>query len=388
MRIADVCGFYAPRGGGVRSYVEQKFEAARLHGHDLTIIAPGDSTREETRPSGRILWIESPPMPFDVAYRRFDRPTPVWEALTRVQPDFVEGSSPWLGGWIAGHWPGAAPRAFVFHQDFVAAYPQTLLGRLMQAEAVDRLFEPWWRRLRQLSARFDLTVAAGDWLARRLTGLGIERAVAAPFGIEPGRFSPKLRDEGLRRRLLAACGVGPEGALVLAVGRLHPEKRPRLLIEGFARARTASRRPLGLALVGEGPLRLQVEHLARRHAGVHLLGAVSDRELLARIYASADLLIHGSTAETFGLAIAEAIASGLPVAAPDGGGAAELARLGCSRLYIPGDRDGLASAVLGLLADGRCRVAAPAPTSDQHFARLFALYRGVIEARRAAREAA
>ena len=382
MRIVDVCGFYAPGGGGVRSYVEQKFQAAQVHGHELTVIAPGEANREEARPAGRILWIESPAMPFDPVYRRFDRPEPVWDAITALAPDVIEGSSPWRGGWIAGHWPGEAARAFVFHQDFVAGYPQTLLGGVMKAGTVDRLFEPWWERMRRLSARFDVTVAAGEWLARRLAGFGVHRPVAVPFGIEPGRFSSALRDEALRRRLLDACGAGPNAALVLAVGRLHPEKRPHVLIEGFARARAASARELALVLVGDGPARVQAGRLARRHGGVHMLGAVADRDLLARIYASGDLLIHGSSAETFGLVVAEAVASSLPVVAPDAGGAPELARLGASRLYPPGNRAALTAAMLDLLAQPLSRSATAVPTSDEHFAKLFGLYRDLLEERR------
>ena len=201
MRIVDVCGFYAPGGGGVRSYVEQKFQAAQMHGHELTVIAPGQANREEVRPSGRILWIESPAMPFDPAYRRFDRPGPVWNAISAMAPDVVEGSSPWRGGWIAGHWPGEAARAFVFHQDFVAGYPQTLLGAVMQAGTVDRLFEPWWERMRRLSARFDVTVAAGDWLARRLAGSPASACIG-PWPC-PSASSPAVSRPAIGTR---ACG--------------------------------------------------------------------------------------------------------------------------------------------------------------------------------------
>ena len=52
-------------------------------------------------------------------------------------------------------------------------------------------------------------------------------------------------------------------------------------------------------------------------------GEIRDRALLARYYASADVLVHGSAAETYGLVVAEAICSGLPVVVPDRGGAAK-----------------------------------------------------------------
>lgn len=375
MRIADVCGFYAPRGGGVRTYVEQKFAAALAHGYDLTVIAPAPEDGVEERPGGRIVWIESPAMPFDPAYCRFARAEPVWRALDRADPDIVEGSSPWFGGWLAGAWPGQAVRSLVFHQDFVAALPGTVLGGMLSAEAVDWLFLPYWAHLRRLSERFDVTVTSGVWLAERLAQFGVHRAVAAPFGVEPDRFSHALRDPALRRELLGCCGIGEGGRLLLAVGRLHREKQHRLLIEGVALARQWSETPLGLVIAGEGSLRPQLERQIERVSGAHLMGGVSDRELLARIYASADVLVHGSAAETYGLVVAEALASGLPVVAPAAGGAAELARSGHARLYAPGDAAAMAEALLDLLASEPPPRSARLPTAPEHFDALFSLYR-------------
>ena len=382
MRIADVCGFYAPRGGGVRRYAEQKFAAARRRGHDLTLIAPGREAKIETRAGGRIVWVESPPMPFDPDYRRFARPGPVWRILDGAAPDVVEGSSPWRGGWIAAHWPGAAVRSFVFHQDFVAGYPHTLLDRLVAPAVIDRLFAPYWARLRALSAAFDVTVAGGEWLARRLAGFGVHCPVAIPLGIEPGRFSPDRADPMLRAELLALCGAPPSGRLLLAVGRFHPEKRHATIIDGFVRARERSPSPLGLVLVGDGLARRGIERAARRAGGVHLLGEVDDRARLARLYASADVLVHGSAAETYGMAVAEALASGLPVVVPAGGGAADLAGAGPSRLHPPGDAAALAAGLLDLLAVPAPRVPADIPTADAHFDALFGLYERLLAARR------
>src|SRR6185312_8904173 len=42
MRIADVCAFYTPAGGGVRTYVEAKLKAAPRFGHEMIVIAPGE----------------------------------------------------------------------------------------------------------------------------------------------------------------------------------------------------------------------------------------------------------------------------------------------------------------------------------------------------------
>ena len=374
MKIVDVCGFYSETGGGVRSYVHHKLEAARAAGHELTVIAPGAESRVQDVAGGRIAWVKSPLMPFDANYRRFTGHREVFAVLDAERPDVVEGSSPWHSGWLAAHWPGRAVRALIFHQDFVAGYPYTALGGVLPLPRIDGLFAPYWRHIRRLSARYDVTVTGGEWLARRLEGFGIANARAVPFGIEKGRFSPTRRDEAVRRRLLALSGASPEGRLLIAVGRFHPEKRQLTLIEAFARARE-TRPDLGLVLIGDGLMRRQVERAAARTANVHLLGAETDRDRLATLYASADLLIHGSGAETYGLVVAEAIASGLPVVVPDVGGAADLASGGRGRTYPLGDADACAAAILAALSAEGEHVPPISPAySDDHFVKLFALY--------------
>ena len=380
MKIVDVNGFYAEAGGGVRRYVDAKFAAAHRAGHELTVIAPGAASRVEARVGGQVVWVKSPPMPFDPRYRRFADVTEAWRAIEMAAPDVIEGSSPWRGGTIAATWPGRAVRALVFHQDVVAGYAHTLLDRWLSREAIDVLAAPWWARLRKLSARFDVTVAGGEWLARRLAAHEVANALAVPFGIEAGGFGHERRDAGLRAELLARCGATVNGRLLLAVSRFHPEKRLPTVIDAFARARRA-RPDLGLVVVGDGLARGAVEQAAARAGHVALIGAVDDRGELARLLASADLLVHGSGAETYGLAVAEAIVSGLTVVVPDSGGAADLAPRGTGLTYRTGDAAACARAILAALDGGAKPPTAPPPgSSDDHFAALFALYEGLAEA--------
>jgi alpha-1,6-mannosyltransferase len=373
MKIVDVCGFYSETGGGVRSYVHHKFDAARAAGHDLTVIAPGADSRIDAFRGGKIAWVKSPLMPFDANYRRFVGSREVFAVLDAERPDVVEGSSPWRSGWLAAHWPGRAARALIFHQDFVAGYPYTALSGVMPLRRIDGLFAPYWRHVRRLSQRYDVTVTGGEWLARRLEGFGVANARAVPFGIERGLFSPDRRDEALRRDLLALCGASPNGKLLIAVGRFHPEKRQPMLIEAFAKARE-TRPDLGLVLIGDGLARKAVERAARKAGHVHLLGAVTDRERLAALYASADLLIHGSGAETYGLVVAEAMASGLRVVVPDAGGAADLAKEGRGSTYPLGNVAGCTAAIRDATSETPPNLPANTSYSDDHFKSLFALY--------------
>ena len=392
MRIADVCEFYSPTGGGVRRYVNQKLEYARRFGHELTIVAPGPETRMESVPGGVIAWVKSPYLPFDRNYRMFWRAADVWRTLDALAPDLVEGSSPWRGGWLAAHWRGPAARVFFLHMDPVAVYPQTLLGGVLGGERVDRMFGWFWSYLRRLSNRYDAAIVTNPVLGSRFSRFGLKNIEVAPFGVARANFSPDFRDLQTRREMLAACGLGEDAALLIAVGRHHPEKRIKTLIEAVTKAQ--QKQPVGLFLIGDGFFRATVERWAGRARHIHVAGQVEDRERLARLVASADALIHGSAAETFGLVLAEALCSGTPLIVPDAGASSTFAAPAFAETYRAGDADGAAAAILRLLAKDRATLSRAAfaaaetgvLTVEQHFQALFSIYDRIADETRSSRK--
>lgn len=385
MKIVDVAEFYADRGGGVRTYINQKLAHGAAAGHEVVVVAPGPRDGEEERHGGRVVWIAGPPMPLDPRYYVLWNEKAVRAALDRERPDVVEGSSPWSGGWFAARWPGEAAKSFIFHADPVAVYPQTFFGGLIGPERVDRLFGWYWGYLRRLSAHFDTTVVAGQWLADKLARFGVSNPVAVPFGIDKEHFGPHLRDEAVRAELLARCGAPADAALLVNVSRFHPEKRLGTLLEAFARVRT--RRPAGLVIFGDGPLRPWVARRAASIPGVHLAGFTSSRAELATALASCDVMIHGSAAETYGLVVAEGLCSGLPLVVPRVGGAHDLAAADYAESYRPGDAPGCAVAIERLLHRDRealraavARAAAErVGTMADHFAQLFGHYQALVD---------
>jgi len=385
MKIIDVAEFYADLGGGVRTYINQKLEAGARAGHEVVVVAPGPEDGEEERLGGRICWVKGPPMPLDSRYYVLWREEAVHRILDREAPDVVEGSSPWSGGWFVARWPGHAVKTFIFHQDPVAVYPQTFLGHHLGIDRVDQMFSWYWAYLRSLSARFDATVVSGEWLAEKLHRFGLHRAEAVPFGIDKAQFSPSLRDPVVRKQMLERCGVGEEASLLVNISRFHPEKRLGTLLAAFRRA--SARRPMGLVIYGDGPLRRWVERNAAGVPGVHLAGFVSDRDEIAKSLASADAMLHGSSAETYGLVVAEAVCSGLPIIVPNQGGAADLADPSYAETYAPGDVADCSAAIEALLARDRdvlvagCARAAQREigTMDDHFDQLFELYERLVE---------
>lgn len=388
MRVVDVAEFYSPTGGGVRTYIDRKFEAAAQLGHELFVIAPGPRDHFEARAAGGVIQICAPRLPFDANYHVFWDAEPVHQRLDALAPHLVEASSPWRGAEIVARWAGSAPRAMFMHADPVASYPQRWLAPIANPAQIDRLFGWFWSYLRGLTSRFGSVVTGGAWLADRLTAQGVDGVASVPLGINRDAFSPARRDEGLRSRLLAACACPDNAKLVLGVGRFHPEKRWPMVIEAAKRARVDG--PLGLVLIGDGIDRKRVARAAAGDPYVKILPPIRDRALLAAHLASADLLVHGCESETFGLIPAEAMASGVPVVGPDRGGFAHLAEPATCETYRAGDTASAAAAIRRMVA--RDPVALKAAANDaaarvrrdsDHFAELFSHYQSIAASGRA-----
>jgi alpha-1,6-mannosyltransferase len=129
--------------------------------------------------------------------------------------------------------------------------------------------------------------------------------------------------------------------------------------------------------------------VGRGHPGggrVTWLPYLVDREALADLFAAADLYVAPSPSETFGLAAAEAMASGTPVLCADLGGVAE--RVSASEAgatFTAGDPSALAAAAVRLFerSEPALRVRARDYAERHHswdrvFDRLFELYRDVV----------
>lgn len=388
MRVVDVAEFYSPTGGGVRTYIDRKFEAAAQLGHELFVIAPGSRDSFEPRAAGGVIQVRAPRLPFDANYHVFWDAEPVHRHLEALAPDLVEASSPWRGAGIVASWAGRAPRAMFMHADPVASYPQRWLAPIASPRQIDQLFGWFWSYLRRLTSRFGTVVTGGPWLAERLEGQGVNAVASVPLGIDRGAFSPAMRDEDLRARLLSLCGCSANAKLVLGVGRFHPEKRWPMVIEAAMRARSDA--PLGLVLIGDGMDRARVARAAAGSPHVQILPPIRDRALLAAHLASADALVHGCESETFGLIPAEAMACGVPVVGPDRGGFAHLARPATSEVYRAGDVAAATAALRRLLARDPAILKAAAIDAAamvrrdiDHFADLFDHYRSVAADARA-----
>jgi alpha-1,6-mannosyltransferase len=377
MRIVDVCAFYTPAGGGVKTYVDRKLSGARDLGHEIVVIAPGARDAVVARgPDATLVTIASPRFPLDLGYRYFADEAKLHRVLSAWRPDFVEVSSPWASASMVGRWKGAVPRALLMHCDPLSAYAYRWFGGVADLATIDRGFERFWRHLRALDAKFDYIVCANDNLTERLRQGGVRGATTVKMGVQSDVFSPRHRDAEVRRQLLALCGLGPDATLLLGVGRYSPEKRWGMVIDAAISAGTAL--PLGLVLVGDGRSRPGLVVAAAGSPHVVIGRAIGDRATLAAMMASSDALVHGCEAETFCMAAAEARASGLPIIVPDRGGAADHADGFPNLRYGATNRTALRQAMTEFAhrphAFGISGEVRATRTIDDHFRELFALY--------------
>jgi alpha-1,6-mannosyltransferase len=389
MRIVDVCAFYSPFGGGVRTYVDAKLRVASHFGHELIVIAPGEQNSVRRIGPGAVLaTIASPTLPVDRKYRYFDDEAALHRLLDAWQPDHVEASSPWSSATMVGRWQGAATRSLVMHADPLAAYAYRWLGGLVPTPVIDRWFARFWSHLRGLDGMFDLVVCANDSLTARLRDGRVHGAETIRMGVEPGLFSPRLRNLELRTNILESLGLDSSAVLLIGVGRLAGEKRWDMVVR--AAGECARGRRIGLLLVGEGPKRRKLLQLADRLGHVALVPGVADRAELARLLASADALVHGCEAETFSMVAAEARASGIPLIVPDRGAAADHLVPGAGFAYRAACQRSLESAIHGFVDRGpelqRALAArhSEVRTINEHFEELFSRYAMLDERRTSA----
>lgn len=379
MRIVDVCAFYSPQGGGVRTYVEAKLRTAARFGHEVIVIAPGEREEIVKRgPGAYLVTIPAPTLPVDRRYRYFDDQRLLHRTLDAWQPDHVEASSPWSSATMVGRWQGSATRSLVMHADPMAAYAYRWLGGIAPRETIDRWFGWFWRHLRGLGRMFDTVVCGNSGLTERLAAGGLSNAETIRMGVEPGLFSPSLRLTEVREAALASLGLPRDALFLLAVGRFSAEKRWEMVLR--AAGECGRKLPVGLLLVGDGVKRQKLQLIADRYRNVALHAPIRDRSELALLLASADALVHGCESETFCLVAAEARASGVPLIVPAGGAAADQLAEGAGTTYAAGRERSLERAIARFINRGpelqRAAAvrASRSRTMDEHFAELFARY--------------
>jgi len=306
VRVAIVAESFLPNVNGVSNSVLRILEHLRRTGHEALVIAPdnppGQPRADRIHDGVRVHRVPSRMFP-KVTTLPLGVPMPrMLSVLRGFDPDVMHLASPALlgyGGVKAARRLGV-PTVAVYQTDvpgFAASYGIPMTARAAWA---------WFRHLHSLA---DRTLAPSSVTMESLVAHGFPRLHQWARGVDVLRFAPSARSAALRRRW------SPEGKQIVGfVGRLAPEKHAERL------AALAANESVQLVIVGDG---VDQRKLQLAMPTAVFTGALYGEEL-AEAYASMDVFVHTGEHETFCQVVQEALASGLPVIAPDAGGPRDL----------------------------------------------------------------
>jgi glycosyltransferase involved in cell wall biosynthesis len=203
-------------------------------------------------------------------------------------------------------------------------------------------------------------ICPSQWTARALAAeyrVPAARIRVVEPGVDRRRAAAKGRSAGSPRESRESAS-GADALNLLCVGTLTPRKGHSLLFEALAELRD---RRWHLTCAGSithdvatvAALEKQLDRLALR-SRVSLLGHL-DPDALERHYERADLFVLPSYLEGYGMALAEAVARGIPVVSTTGGAIPEAVPAAASILVPPGDGRALLKALATLLDDAPAR---------------------------------
>jgi sugar transferase (PEP-CTERM/EpsH1 system associated) len=201
----------------------------------------------------------------------------------------------------------------------------------------------------------DAVLSVSSRLAEKMAaqvGFPLDRIRVIRNGVDVERFRPRSKSL-LRARL----GLAPDALVVGTIGRFVPVKDQRSLINAIALLR-ADGVDCSAVLVGDGPLREELQRLAAGHgvaSHVHFLG---ERRDVHEIIPAFDVFALVSVSEGMSNTTMEAMASGVPVVATRVGGADEIVVDGTTGRLVPASNpQALVAALKALLNDERLRTA-------------------------------
>lgn len=350
MRIAIVTPVFPPYRGGIGSVAASQASAFTRAGDDVTVFTP--DWGENLSASGYKLELLLPLLKFGNAailpqllwkLRNFDR--------VIFHYPFFGSAELLLSGAVAKE----KLRIF-YHMDVVGRGWLALFFKFHRRFILPKIMA---RAGKIFVTTFDY-VASG-YLADLLKK-ETNKFVEVPLTVNKEKFKKREKDP----RLLARLNISPENKIILFVGGLdsaHYFKGVDVLLYAFKKFISTQNYKLKaisykLIIVGSGNLRSSYETLVKELGISDFLifaGSVSEEDL-PKYYNLADLFVFPSIdrSEAFGLALLEALTSGVPVIASNLPGVRTLIKEGTTGyLVCPGDHHALAQKIFDYFVDSK-----------------------------------
>jgi phosphatidyl-myo-inositol alpha-mannosyltransferase len=326
VRIALVCPYAWEASGGVQVHVRNL--AARLleRGHEATVLAP--TTVAPSEP-----WVRSVGRPVRIPYRGTVAPIAPLSyrrtraALEALRPDVVHVHEPLT--------PSASMFATLAAKPPVVATVHAYLDRSIVMEVSAPILRRVWRRV---TLGVAVSEAAASFLRRALPEAALE---IVPNGVDVGAFAGG-----------EALGNLPPGRRILWVNRLDAQKGFPVALAAFTKV-LAEIPDAVLVVVGNGKDREALALLTRSaRARVDMRGAQPNERVPSFLAACEVFVAPAVGQESFGIALVEAMAAGLPVVATDIPGYREVVSDGVEGLLVrPRDPEALAAGLVRVLTE-------------------------------------
>jgi alpha-1,6-mannosyltransferase len=338
----DINTFFSPKAGGIRTYHRAKIAwFQRCSDHHYYLVFPGPKHRiQKLGPRVTLVEVYGLAVTEDPSgYRILLDYVQIFKLIRRVKPDVLEAGDPWLTGLFclalrkSGFFKGLL--VSFYHSDPIPSYLDPWAGRgpfRILKRFLAKLAKGLFYRLQR---GYELTTVSSRTMAAGLRKRGLGSVVYLPFGV-PAPFLAPVTERGEKRfRLLYAGRLDREKGIELLI-----EALPHLLSDGEAT----------VSVMGCGSFAAHL--LAYPHHRFSYLGFLENPEAVRAIYDRHDILLAPGPFETFGLGVLEAMARGMVVVGPDGGGTGELLRrLVSPYMFKSGDPDDFQRAVKAALTD-------------------------------------
>ena len=309
LQVGLFTDFYLPMVNGAVVSMESSIRGLRAAGHRVTIFAPRvpgyrDADADVCRlPS--VQYMHTPPL-----YMAVPGAPGAVRRIRRSQFDVLHVHSPAAVGLMA-YLAATFTHVPLIYTNHCSMTDYThyikVVGGTRPARSAARWFSATSANLS------DRVVVPSVKIERVLREQGVRRPIdVIPSAIDLATF----RQPGSPGAFRQALGMAPGQSMLLFVGRVAPEKRIELLIDMFAHL-AERRADVHMVIAGDGNARPSLEAQARATCyedRIHFLGMV-DRSAVPALLHDADLFVSATTTETQCLALVEAIAAGLPVAA-------------------------------------------------------------------------
>jgi glycosyltransferase involved in cell wall biosynthesis len=325
MRIAFVL---ASATGGTAAHAAALAAGCRVTGLAVGVFGPA--------PAAGLLGQDVPVTPVRIT----DRPRPFSDALAVAR--LRKALRAWRPDVVHAH--GLRAGAFAALALLGRAARPALVVTVHNAPPVGRTARLSYELLERICARrADMMLGVSADLVARLRNLGA--AEVAQFDVPAPRVQPPTAAQLANARADLGAAGRP---VVLAAGRLAPQKRLDVLVDAAVRWQHREPRPVTV-IAGDGPLAGELRARAdRTGADVRLLGPRPD---VPALLALADVVVVPSRWEARALIVQEAMRAGRPLVATRTGGIPELTGEDAAVLIPPGDPDALATAVCAVLDD-------------------------------------